>query len=269
MHVMTTQVLFIFCFLLLIHSIETLAYATRLSGARVGFIASALSLFNVMVIVSRMSNMVQQPFTGHLIDDAGKNALAIVAGQFRFLIFGSTVGTLLGIILLPSFVALFSRAIIHLASGGGSVLQVFQKGFSKQGFKNALSYLRLPSLSYVKGFHIRLIPKRLFVINMLITSIYTIGVLSALYAGLLAPERSTTAVMASGLINGIATMLLAIFVDPKVSVLADDVAKGKRSYTYLKWTSVTMVTSRVAGTLLAQLMFIPGAYYITWLTKWL
>lgn len=32
----------------------------------------------------------------------------------------------------------------------------------------------------------RLIPKRLFVINMLITSIYTIGVLSALYAGLLA-----------------------------------------------------------------------------------
>ncbi len=114
----------------------------------------------------------------------------------------------------------------------------------------------------------RLIPKRLFVINMLITSIYTIGVLSALYAGLLAPERSTTAVMASGLINGIATMLLAIFVDPKVSVLADDVAKGKRSYLYLKWTSVTMVTSRVAGTLLAQLMFIPGAYYIAWLTKW-
>ncbi|MGO0711798.1 lipid II flippase Amj [Bacillus subtilis] len=267
MHVITTQVLFIFCFLLLIHSIETLAYATRLSGARVGFIASALSLFNVMVIVSRMSNMVQQPFTGHLIDDAGKNALAIVGEQFRFLIFGSTVGTILGIILLPSFVALFSRAIIHLA-GGGSVFQVFRKGFSKQGFKNALSYLRLPSISYVKGFHMRLIPKRLFVINMLITSIYTIGVLSALYAGLLAPERSTTAVMASGLINGIATMLLAIFVDPKVSVLADDVAKGKRSYLYLKWTSVTMVTSRVAGTLLAQLMFIPGAYYIAWLTKW-
>lgn len=107
MHVMTTQVLFIFCFLLLIHSIETLAYATRLSGARVGFIASALSLFNVMVIVSRMSNMVQQPFTGHLIDDAGKNATAIVGEQFRFLIFGSTVGTITGIILLPSFVALF------------------------------------------------------------------------------------------------------------------------------------------------------------------
>ncbi len=79
-----------------------------------------------------------------------------------------------------------------------------------------------------------MIPKRLFVINMVITSIYTIGVLSALYAGLLAPEHSTTAVMASGLINGVATILLAVFVDPKVSVLADDVAKGKRSLRLLK-----------------------------------
>ncbi|MEC0789722.1 DUF2837 family protein, partial [Bacillus haynesii] len=45
MDFLTSKVLLIFCFLLLIHSIETLAYATRLSGARVGFIASALSLF--------------------------------------------------------------------------------------------------------------------------------------------------------------------------------------------------------------------------------
>lgn len=129
MHVITSQVLFIFCFLPLIHSIETLAYATRLSGARVGFIASALSLFNVMVIVSRMSNMVQRPFTGHLIDAAGSNALSLVGAQFRFLIFGSTVGTILGICLLPTFVALFTRAIIHLADGGGSVMQVFKKDF--------------------------------------------------------------------------------------------------------------------------------------------
>ena len=70
MDFLTSKVLLIFCFLLLIHSIETLAYAARLSGARVGFIASALSLFNVMVIVSRMSNMVQQPVTGKLVDVA-------------------------------------------------------------------------------------------------------------------------------------------------------------------------------------------------------
>ncbi|WP_374967562.1 lipid II flippase family protein [Lysinibacillus sp. RS5] len=34
-------------FILIIHSIETLAYAVRLSGARVKLLASALSLFNL------------------------------------------------------------------------------------------------------------------------------------------------------------------------------------------------------------------------------
>ncbi|MFN2746690.1 MULTISPECIES: lipid II flippase Amj family protein [Bacillus] len=269
MDVLTSKVLLIFCFLLLIHSIETLAYAARLSGARVGFIASALSLFNVMVIVSRMSNMIQQPVTGKLVDMAGADALSLVGKQFRFLIFGSTVGTICGMLLLPTFIAVFSRAIIHLAGKDGSVLHVFRKAFSKSSLKNMRRYLKRPTIQYAKGFQFRFIPKRLFVLNMVITAIYTIGVLAALYAGVLVPERHTTAVMASGLVNGIATMLLALFVDPKVSVLADDVAKGKRSYVYLKWASVTMAVSRVTGTVLAQILFIPASYYIAWMTKWM
>lgn len=59
---------------------------------------------------------------------------------------------------------------------------------------------------------------KLFCVNMIITAIYTIGVLSALYAALIAPEIASTAMMASGLINGIATILLVIFIDPKICV---------------------------------------------------
>ncbi|SEI02237.1 Protein of unknown function [Halobacillus karajensis] len=70
MDFLTEKVIYIFLFILVIHTIETLAYAVRLSGARVGLIASALSLFNLMVIVSRMANMMQQPFTGSLVDTA-------------------------------------------------------------------------------------------------------------------------------------------------------------------------------------------------------
>lgn len=84
MDFLTSKVLLIFCFLLLIHSIETLAYAARLSGARVGFIASALSLFNVMVIVSRMSNMVQQPVTGKLLMSRGRMRFPSSAANFGF-----------------------------------------------------------------------------------------------------------------------------------------------------------------------------------------
>ncbi|MBM7715744.1 hypothetical protein JOC94_002733 [Bacillus thermophilus] len=105
--------------------------------------------------------------------------------------------------------------------------------------------------------------------NMIISAIYTTGVLSALYASLLAPERSATTIMSSGLINGVATILLVVFVDPKVSVLADDVVNQRGNYLQLKGVSVMMIASRFLGTILAQALFIPGAFYVAWLTKFI
>ncbi|MGE7999740.1 lipid II flippase Amj family protein [Lysinibacillus sp. NPDC093190] len=257
-------------FILIIHSIETLAYAVRLSGARVKLLASALSLFNVMVMFSRLANMVQQPFTGSLTDTAPKeNTLAFVEQQFRILIGAASLGTLVGILLLPTFVAIFSRAIIHLSEERGSIPALFKKGFSIEYIKRGIKHIHLPSFSYLKGISWRDIHLKLFIVNVVITAIYTIGVLSALYAALLVPERSNTAVMSSGLINGVATMLLIIFIDPKISILADDVINQRGSYLSLKQASVMMMGSRLLGTFLAQLLFIPGAKYIAWFTQFM
>lgn len=270
MEFLTDKVIYISLFILVIHTIETLAYAVRLSGARVGLIASALSLFNLMVIVSRMANMMQQPFTGSLVDTApNSNTLEFVESQYRIIIGASTIGTLVGIILLPTFVALFSRSIIHLSKQGGSIPSLFKTIFSLEYIKRGLNQMHFPSKNDLTGFSLNHIPKRLFLINMVVTSIYTIGVLSALYAALLTPERASTAIMASGLINGIATILLVVFVDPKISVMADDVINKRGDYLKLKNVSLMMVSSRLLGTLLAQLLFIPGAKYIAWFTKFI
>ncbi|TGB03703.1 lipid II flippase Amj family protein [Halobacillus salinus] len=270
MEFLTEKVIYIALFILIIHTIETLAYAVRLSGARVGLIASALSLFNLMVIVSRMANMMQQPFTGSLVDTAPTtNTLAFVESQYRIIIGASTIGTLLGIILLPTFVALFSRSIVHLSKQGGSIPSLFRTLFSVDYIKRGLNLMHIPSKKYLKGFTLAHVPKRLFVVNMLVTSVYTIGVLSALYAALLEPDRASTAIMASGLINGIATILLVVFVDPKISVMADDVIQKRGDYMTLRNVSLMMVSSRLLGTLLAQLLFIPGASYIAWFTQFI
>ncbi|MBS4199140.1 lipid II flippase Amj family protein [Bacillus sp. FJAT-49732] len=270
MEFLTGKLIFIALFVFIIHSIETLAYAVRLSGARVKMIASALSLFNIMVMVSRLANMMQQPFTGSLIDTAPKNnALEFVETQFRILIGASTVGTVFGIILLPTFIALFSRAIIHLSEEKGSVPFLIKRIFSLQYIKRAITHFSLPKFTYLQDTRVKDIPIRLFCVNMIITSIYTIGVLSALYAALLAPERHSAAIMASGLINGIATILLVIFIDPKISVIADDVVNQRGSYNKLKNMSLMMVISRLFGTILAQLLFIWGARYIAWFTKFI
>ena len=266
----TEKLMLISLFILIIHSIETLAYAVRLSGARVKLLASALSLFNLMVMVSRLANMMQQPFTGSLIDNAPKvNTLEFVENQYRIVIGSATLGTIIGILLLPTFIALFSRAIIHLSEERGSIPSLIRKGLTLEYIKRGIKHIHLPKLSYLKDISLKDIPIRLFIINMIITAIYTIGVLSALYAALIAPERATTAIMASGLINGIATILLIIFIDPKISILADDVINQKGSYLNLKGVSLMMVTSRLLGTIIAQVFFIPGAGYIAWFTKFI
>ncbi|HWO76558.1 MAG TPA: lipid II flippase Amj family protein [Bacillus sp. (in: firmicutes)] len=270
MEFITEKLVFIALFIFIIHCIETLAYAVRLSGARVKMIASALSLFNLMVIVSRLANMLQQPFTGSLIDTAPQeNTLSFVESQYRFLIGSSSVGTLLGIVLLPTFIALFSRAIIHLSETRGSVPNLIKKGLSFEFLKRGIKHAQLPRISYLKDVSLKDVPIKLFIINMVITAIYTIGVLSALYAALIAPERSSTAIMASGLINGVATILLVVFIDPKISVLADDVVNKRGSYIALKGVSLMLVTSRLLGTLFAQILFIPGAHYVAWFTKFI
>lgn len=270
MELFTEKLLLLALFVLIIHSIETLAYAVRLSGARVRLLASALSLFNVMIMVSRLANMMQQPFTGSLVDSAPEhNALAFVESQYRVIIGSSTVGTLVGILLLPTFISIFSRAIIHLSEERGSIPGLVKKGLKPAYIKQSLFHFHLPKLSYLKTIDVKDIPVKLFFINMIITAIYTIGVLSALYAAVLVPERATTAIMASGLINGLTTILLIIFVDPKISVLADDVINQRGSYLKLKSTALMMIASRLFGTVLAQIFFLPGAKYIAWFTKFI
>src|SRR5699024_2688939 len=154
-----------------------LAYAVRLSGARVKMIASALSLFNIMVMISRLANMMQQSFTGSLIDTAqSRNAQYFVATQFRFLIGTSTIGTIIVILLLPTFISMFSRAIIHLSEEKGSVPSLFKRLFSLQYIRRGLTHFSLPKFSYLRDTKIKDIPVRLFLVNMIITAIYTIGV---------------------------------------------------------------------------------------------
>lgn len=72
--------------------------------------------------------------------------------------------------------------------------------------------------------------------------------------------------MASGLINSITTILLIIFINPRISVMADSVIREKGRYNQLKTASFFMITSRLIGTLATQLLFILGAKYIACFT---
>lgn len=100
MEYITNKIVVVAIFILIVTMIETLAYSTRISGARVKLIATALSLFSTLVIVSRFSTMIQQPLTAKLIAEApDSNKLNFIEDQYRILIGVTSVGVLLGIML--------------------------------------------------------------------------------------------------------------------------------------------------------------------------
>ena len=55
----------------------------------------------------------------------------------------------------------------------------------------------------------------------------TVGVFASLYAGFIAPEFRVTALSLSAVINGVATILLFVLIDPQLSVMTDDVIEGQ------------------------------------------
>nr|WP_302621302.1 DUF2837 family protein [Bacillus sp. FJAT-27225] len=240
-------------------------------GARVKLIATAVSLFSTLVFISRFSTMIQQPLTAKLIAEAPEtNKLQFIEEQYRILIGVTSIGVLLGIVLFPTFINIFSRAIVLLSKERGSLVSLFVKYFNLSGLKKVVKCVRMPRWSNLEGITLNTIPKRLFLINVIISAVFTTGVLSSIYASMLVPsDYAQAALMSSGIINGIATILLTLFVDPKASVLADRVVNNQSQYIFLKSYSLTMVSSKLVGTIAAQLLFIPAAYYVAWFAKWI
>ncbi|MEK8130113.1 lipid II flippase Amj family protein [Paenibacillus filicis] len=252
---------------LAIHTAETLSYAIRLAGVRAGKLAVALSLTGIVVLVSRTANMIQAPLTANLIDQAKQDAAFPLDLYFRYILGASSVGTLLAILLFPTFVFLFARVIVHLEIEGSIPRLITSVTVDK--LKHAAHHVRKPRLAMLHSLRYYGIPKRLLLINMVVTSVYTVGVLSALYAAYLVPAVSLTASQSSGLINGVATILLTIFVDPRLALITDKAIARPEERGKLGRIFGMLMISRLAGTLLAQVIFIPAAYWVSTVAQWL
>ena len=99
-------------------------------------------------------------------------------------------------------------------------------------------------------------------LNVAAIALWTTGVFASLYAGYLNPALRVTSSTLSVVVNGTATILIFVFIDPQMSVMTDDVIEGRTSEPQLRRAVVWLVGSRLAGTLLAQLILIPAAMLI-------
>lgn len=261
---MIQNLIMIFIFTMIIHTAETLSYSLRLAGVKLNKIAVALSLAGVMVLVSRTANLIQAPITAKFIDFAKINPSFDVLSYLRIIMFAASIGTIIAIILFPTFVNLWGRVISRLELTGS--LPKLLSSVTIGQLKNTRHYFRKPSLS-IKQFRYLGIPKRFIFLNIVVTAIYTVGVLSSLYAAFLVPELSTTASQSSGLINGIATILLTIFIDPQIGLITDRAINNVNYRDQLGRIYVMLMVSRFMGTLLGQLLIVPAALVISFVVK--
>lgn len=269
-----------------IHFINTLIYAVRISGVRTRRLATAFSLFNVIFLLASTANSIQGfllasimekvvkagqvqsgvriPADQLIYNPAYQSLLASLEQNIRLVIAAATVGTLVGAAMIPAFVHIFNRAIVLFEETGSVPRMLGIIFFSPRRVFNLTGQIYMPRRSSLKLAAVRrlAIPKTFLILNFVVTGVYTTGVLSAIYAGALFPNFRTTATTLTAVVNGIATILAATVVEPTAAAITDQALRGDRSEEDVKQMALYLTVTRLFGTVFAQLIFIPSAYFV-------
>ena len=256
---MSDHLAWVYAFTFLIHLINTLSYSVRIVGVRTGRIAASIALFNIFLLVARMAHAFQAPLLakraeGRLLADQAYD----VVWEFRTLLVAATIGSVVGALLSPTFRKLFASYVNQFDSMR-SVPRLLLHCASKIGGSVVRESLKPPSLANIQYFRsLRDIPVKLALMNLLAISVLTAGVFASLLAGYESPEVRATAVSLAPVVTGLATIILMVFIDPKLSALTDDMLDGKASPSYFYTCVITMVVTHIGGTILAQVVLAPS-----------
>jgi hypothetical protein len=265
---MDAQLVILCALTFVIHLIGTLAYAVRIAGVRTRRIAVSFALFNILVLVSRTSNSFQGPFLAKRIEQSiSLGATQGLLTDFRWLLLSATLATVVGAFLIPTFQRIFSRAVVHFQEHR-SIPRLLLHGLFHGGLAQLRTAASLPAGANLTQMRMgRGISGWVIALNVAAVALWTTGVFASLYAGCLNPELRVTSSTLSSVVNGVATILMFVFIDPHLSVLTDDVVDGKTSEPDFRKAIVWLVGSRLAGTALAQLLLVPSALAIAFLAR--
>jgi hypothetical protein len=250
----------------IIHIIDTFAYSVRLNSVKSGLFALSATFFNLFYLISLIAHTLQAPLLGGLMDSSLSQSIDPLPG-IRQVIWVASAGTFLGIILTPTFLKNFYRAVNNLERTG-SVSSVVIDALKFRSLRRFLENITLPAKEMVNHLPYHKIPADLIILNVLVTGVYTIGVMAAYYAALLVVAQHRLAASASaGIINTAANIIFMLFIDPKSSIITDQALRGQRPYEDVKALVVMLMSAKLIGTLLGQLLLIPVANVIAAIYK--
>lgn len=256
-------------FLGIMSIVDTLAYGVRTAGVLTKRLAIALSLFNILVIFSRLSNMIQAPILGNFPDKVFKGFYTPdqVLLALRYDLLFVVGGVLVGAAVTPSFIRVTSRGI-DVLNQKGSFMPTLLHGIRK--IWRLPNYFRVPSIGMLHhNLDFRQIPIGFLLFNVFVTCFYSIGVMSTILAASWDHSLAVTMTTLSGIVNGIASLLLFTIVDPPAAVVVDQCISGQRPEGHAKIMNIYLVLTRLIGCLLALAMLPPMAHYVKGAAYWI
>src|SRR5262245_57907135 len=151
-----------------------------------------------------------------------------------------------------------------------SVPRILARLFSPSASAQFRNSIRVPKWRNItNAYQDTHIPWTVILLNTVAMAVWTVGVFSALYAAYLRPELRVTSSQLSAIINGVATILMFMFIDPYLSMLTDELVEGKVGDPYFRRSIVWLTGSRIVGTVMAQFLLIPAALWIVRVAEWL
>jgi Alternate to MurJ len=253
-------------------AIQIGAYSARYAGVTTGRIATAISLFSLLVTASRLASLFMTPSLGAIADHTANAAIArhltavpqpvlhVFDLQMRVIVAAGSLGVLLGALLLPMFLQTFVRGIgaferLH------SIPHALMRLFDPRVLADLARALK-PQRFRFSDFPIDAVPRKLLIANAVLFAVYSVGVVAAYYASVIVLDARTTATGLSGLVNGVGTVAFSLFVDPTTAFITDQTVRGERPRRDVQAMIFWLVVTAFIGTLLAQLILYPAAYYI-------
>lgn len=263
---MTIQILIVLLLNFIITLIGTLAYSVRLVGVKTGRVAVSFALFNILALVSRTANTLQVPLLTKYVE---RNPYAEhLIGLFNLIILTASIASIVGAFMIPFFQRLFFKAV-EAFSVNRSVSKVVMHSFSKSGVRYIKESMRIPSKLNFGVFNLRKLPFKLMLLNTISVTLITVGALAPIYAGSLEPSLRATCITLSSILNGFAVIVMAVFIDPHLSIMTDDVIDGKCSLSEFYNCVAGMVITKVLGTVLSFAALVPAAYLIVLVARFI
>lgn len=252
------------CFNVSFALLASTTYVSRISAVRTKRAATAVSVYNLFFLMARLGQQAISPLLGAIGDFYRRNQLPLtqLSAIYRQILLGATIGTLLAWLLMPTLIAVYDK-LIENVDRKGTIYAVLLAGANPAKWPKLLSLLRRPSLFGLGKPDFRRIPKPLILGNILVLSIHTVGVVASVYAGCSLPELKRTASLMSAFVNGMATIVLGLAVEPTISVITQETLDGKRPKKDVYALGVLLIASMLIGTLCSQLLLEPARAFVS------